>query len=141
MLVAIAYALRKSSTVQFHRTGKALSPWLVLPATLLLGFPWYILLVLVFVPRPVALWIPILASVAWGVMTIAVVRRWASAPGWGEMQQWAISLGVLLVIMIAGFLGSNYWPKMDIVFKAVINGLAVAGMIVLARRIQRRAPA
>jgi hypothetical protein len=40
--------------------------------------------------------------------------------------------------MTAGFLGSSLWLKMDVVFKTVLNLLAVGGMIVLARRIRRR---
>jgi len=143
VLVLISYALRGPRGVGTAASNKALSPWLVLPATLLLGFPWYLLLVLVFVPRPhpLALWIPVTASVAWAVMTVVLVRRWAGADNWGEMHQWALSFGVLLVCMTAGFLGSSLWPKMDLIFKLVLNVLAVAGMVALARRISQRAAA
>jgi len=138
-LVSVGYALRGSRGTTAARD--ALSPWLVLPFTLLLGFPWYALMGLVFVPNPpaVPLWIPVTASIGWGVMTIFLVRRWASASGWGEMQEWALSFGVLLVLMTAGFLGSSLWIKMDLIFKALLNAIAFAGMIVLARRIARRA--
>ena len=40
--------------------------------------------------------------------------------------------------MTAGFLGSSLWLKMDIIFKAVLNVLAVAGMLALVRRIRQR---
>jgi hypothetical protein len=43
--------------------------------------------------------------------------------------------------MTAGFLGSSVWPKMDIIFKLVLNILAVAGMLALACRIQQRSAA
>lgn len=136
-LALISYALRGPCSAG-TASHKALSPWLVLPATLVLGFPWYILMVLVFVPRPLALWIPVTGTIAWAAMTVALLRRWASATGWGEMQEWALSFGVLLVCMTAGFLGSNLWPRMDVIFKLVLNLLAVAGMIVLAGQVRRR---
>ena len=140
VLVLISYALREPSEV---RTAGTLSPWLVLPATLLLGCPWYILMVLVFVPlsHPPAMWIPVTATIGWSAVTIFLLRRWAVAANWGEMHEWALSFGVLLVIMTAGFLGSSVWPKMDIIFKLVLNILAVAGMLALARRIQQRSAA
>jgi hypothetical protein len=43
--------------------------------------------------------------------------------------------------MTAGFLGSSLWPKMDVIFKLVMNLLAVAGMVALALRIRPRAAA
>jgi hypothetical protein len=57
------------------------------------------------------------------------------------MHEWALSFGALLVCMTAGFLGSSLWLKMDVIFKLVLNVLAVAGMVELARRIRRRATA
>jgi hypothetical protein len=141
VLALISYALRGPRGVGSAASYQALSPWLVLPATLLLGFPWYILMVLVFVPRPLALWIPVTATIAWAAMTVLLLRRWAAAAGWGEMHEWALSFGALLVCMTAGFLGSSLWLKMDVIFKLVLNVLAVAGMVELARRIRRRATA
>jgi hypothetical protein len=140
VLVLAGYVLRRSR-VGATPLHKAPSPWVVLPASLLLGFPWYLLMILIFVPlpKPPALWIPVTATLGWAAMTVVLLRRWASASGWGEMQEWALSFGVLLVCMTAGFLGSNLWPKTDIMFKLVLNLLAVAGMIVLARRIRQRA--
>ena len=110
-----------------------------MPATLLLGFPWYLLTGLVFVPlpHPPALWIPVTVSVAMAAFTIFLLRRWAKAANWGEMHEWALSFGVLLVCMSAGFLGSSLWLKMDVIFKAVLNILVVAGMLALARRIRQ----
>ncbi len=140
VLALISYALSGPGKMSAPGSQEAVSPWLVLPATLLLGFPWYLLMVLVFAPlrHPPALWIPVTASIAWAAITIFLLRRWAAAAGWGEMHEWALSFGVLLVCMTAGFLGSSLWLKMDIIFKAVLNALAVLGMLALARRIRQR---
>jgi len=143
VLALISYAWRGTRDQGRGPSGKVVSPWLVLPATLVMGFPWYILMVLIFAPRPQppALWIPVSATIAWAAMTVVLLRRWASASGWGEMQEWALSFGVLLVCMSAGFLGSSFWLKMDIIFKVVLNVIAVVGMVALARRVRRRAKA
>lgn len=143
MLVFISYALRHSGKAPAATTQESPSPWFVLLATLVLGFPWYLLMALVFVPGPhsLALWIPITAAIAWAAMTISLLRRCAGEAGWGEMHEWALSFGVLLVCMTAGFLGSSLWPRMDLIFKVVLNLLTVIGMIALAVRIRGRAVA
>jgi len=138
ILAAISYRLRGPAKVGAAPYHRAPSPWLVLPVTLLLGFPWYILMVLLFAPLRPALWIPIAAALVWAVITILLLRYWAAASGWGELHEWALSFGVLLVSMTAGFLGSNVWPMTDLIFKLVLNVLAVAGMLMLARRIKKR---
>lgn len=140
-LVATSYMLRRPDSLKAART--ALSPWVILPLTLILGFPWYALMALVFVPNltSVALWIPIVATIAWAVMSYVLVRFWTSAAGWSEMHDWSLSLGVLLVCMAAGFLGSSLWLKMDIIFKAALNVLAVVGMVLLYSQIRGRTAA
>lgn len=142
-LVLISYVLSKRSDSVAVATRKAHSPWMVLFTTLVLGFPWYLLMALVFAPqsRPLPLWIPVAATIAWAVLTIFLLRRWASASGWREIHEWALSFGVLLVVMIAGYLGSSLWLKMDVIFKAVLNVLALAGMLLLAVRIRQRVTA
>ena len=143
VLGLLSYVLSKRCEARGDASRRAVSPWIVLFATLVLGFPWYLLMALIFAPQqhPLALWIPVTASVGWALLTIFLVRRWASASGWGEMHQWALSCGVLLVVMIAGFLGSSLWLKMDVIFKAALNVLAFAAMVLLAVRIRRRAMA
>jgi len=46
-LALIAYTLRESRDGKDSASHKAISPWIVLLSTLLLGFPWYILMSLV----------------------------------------------------------------------------------------------
>jgi hypothetical protein len=40
--------------------------------------------------------------------------------------------------MAGGFLGSSWWPRVDIVGKAILNVLAVIGFILLAQKIGQR---
>ena len=48
------------------------------------------------------------------------------------MHRWAVVLGATLVCMLLGFSGSSSWPRADIVFKAILNVIAVAGFVLLA---------
>ena len=116
-------------------------PWVVVLATLMLGFPWYGLMALVFGgPRELPLWIPMVAASLWGLAAFVLIGRWTTATGWRDIHRWALSFGGLLVCMIAGFLGAAGWSRMDTIAKAVMNLVAVACMAVLARHIVHRSP-
>ena len=116
-------------------------PWAVVLAALILGFPWYGLMTLVFGgPRDLPLWIPMLAASLWGLGAFQLIGRWTTATGWRDIHRWALTFGGLLVCMIAGFLGAGGWSRMDTIAKAVMNLVAVACMVALARRIAQRSP-
>jgi hypothetical protein len=106
---------------------------------LILGFPWYGLMAMVFGgQRTLPLWIPMAAASVWAVATWLVIGRWTTASGWQDMHRWALGFGALLVCMLAGFLGASSWTRTDTIAKAVMNVAAVACMVVLAIRIGRR---
>ena len=114
-------------------------PWLAALAALLLGFPWYGLMAVVFGGRTsLPLWIPMLTASAWGVAAWLLIGRWTTTSACRDMHRWALAFGALLVCMLAGFLGAANWSRMDTIAKAVMNLVAVACMIVLAMRIARR---
>lgn len=137
LLAGWAYAVRRSGPVPAAR--RALPPWVVALAALLLGFPWYFLMVVVFAPGlTLALWIPMVLACVWGALGFGVVRWLSSGAGWEDRHRWALSLGALLVCMIAGFLGAGSWSRLDTIAKAVMNVIAVAFMLVLRARIARR---
>ena len=128
------YAVRASTTVP--------SPWIAGIVTLLFGFPWYALMALIFGPRrDLPLWIPVLAAAFWACLAYVVAHWFTSSPVWSDLHRWSAVSCATLVCMIAGFLGSSAWSLTDIVAKAILNVLAVAGFIWLALKISRRAPA
>jgi len=64
-----------------------------------------------------------------------------AAAGWQERHSWSLAFAALIVCMVAGFLGAGAWSRLDTVAKAVMNVVAIAGMIALRGRIARRVPA
>jgi len=135
-LVFLGYWLRTLRAEPASRRAPRVSR--IVLTTMALIFPWYILMALLFIPRPIPTWSPVVAGVAWAALAIFVIRRWSSASGWQDMHRWALSFGALLSMMAAGFLGSSLWPRMDVIAKVILNIIAVAGMIGLARSIRRR---
>jgi len=135
-LVFVGYWLRMLRTEPTSRRAPQL--WRAVLTTMALVFPWYALMALLFVPRPVSPWPPLIAGLAWAALAIFLIRRWSSAAGWDDMHRWALSFGALVSQMSAGFLGSSLWPRMDVIGKVILNVIAVAGMIALARAIRQR---
>jgi hypothetical protein len=134
--VFIGYWLRTLRAEPTSRRAPQL--WRIVLTTMALIFPWYILMALLFIPRAVPTWSPLITGLAWAALAIFVIRRWSSASGWRDMHRWALSFGALLSSMTAGFLGSGLWPRMDVLGKVILNVIALAGMIALARSIRRR---
>jgi hypothetical protein len=139
LLAAIAYAVRTTAARGVSASRNAASPWLVGLGTLALGFVWYGLIVLVFAPQPnLSLWIPMAGGVAWAGLAFFVVKRWVTSAGWGDMHRWSLVSSVILVCMVAGFLGSGTWSRMDVIGKIALNVIAVALLLLLGRIILGR---
>jgi hypothetical protein len=139
--IAAAYGARNvgKADASAARKGSAVAPWAIFLVSLVFFVPWYALMALIFGPtRSLAVWIPLAAGTAWALLAFAVLRTLAAAPGWRDMHRWALCFGVTLVCMAGGFLGSSWWPRVDIVGKAILNVLAVIGFILLAQKIGQR---
>ncbi len=135
-----AYTLRRQRPAP-PAAARPPHPATVMATAVVLGLPWYALITLVFVPTPsVPFWLWMAAGIAWAVGAYRLLVRWAHAAGWGAMHDWALAFGALLVNMGGGFLGSSYWPPMDLYAKIAFNVVAVFCMLMLARRIRRRPP-
>lgn len=134
--VFVAYRLRTLRVEPASRRAPGI--WRVALTTVGLVLPWYVLMALMFIPKPVPAGPALIAGLAWAGLAIFLIRRWSSASGWQDMHRWALSFGALFSMMAAGFLGSSLWPRMDVIGKMILNIIAVIGMIVLARSIQRR---
>jgi len=136
LLAVMAHAMRTTAALGVSASRKAASPWLVGLGTLALGFVWYGLIVLVFAPQPnLPLWIPMAGGVAWAGLAFFVVKRWVTSTGWGDLHRWSLVSNAILVCMVAGFLGSSTWSRMDVIAKLVLNVIAVVLLLLLGRSI------
>ena len=103
------------------------------------AFPWWILVVLIFVPRPsLPVWVPLVAALIWASAACLVISRWSAAPSWNDGHRWALSFGALVICMLMGFLGSSLWPAIDLVAKIVLNLIATVWMMSLGLVVWRR---
>lgn len=138
-IVALVFVANRLRTLRVEPTfRRAPGTWRVGFTTVGLVLPWYVLMVLMFIPKPVPAWPALIAGLAWAGLAIFVIRRWSSSSGWQDIHRWALSFGALFTSMTAGFLGSSLWPRMDVIGKLILNILAVVGMILLGRAIRHR---
>lgn len=139
LLAVLAYTVRKTATRAANASEKPPSPWLVIVGTLVLAFAWYGLIVLVFVPQPsLPLWIPMVGGIAWAALAFFAVNRWVTSAGWGDLHRWGLVSSAILVCMVAGFMGSNTWSRIDLIAKVVLNVIAVVLLLLLAKSILSR---
>ena len=139
LLFVMSYAVRKTAALGASASRKAPSLWLVGLGTLGLGFAWYGLIVLVFAPQPsLPLWIPMAGGIAWSGLAFFVVKRWVESAGWGDMHRWSLVSSAIVVCMVAGFLGSSTWSRMDVIGKVTFNVIAVALLLLLGKNILSR---
>jgi hypothetical protein len=137
LLVIASHAARGLGRASSARTPPA--PWAVVLIALVLGFPWYGLMVVVFGGRmDLPLWIPMVSASVWGIGVFLLIGRWTTTSRWQDLHRWALSFGGLLVCMLAGFLGAVAWSRTDTIAKAVMNVIAVGCMLYLRRRIVQR---
>jgi hypothetical protein len=139
LLAVMSYAVRTTAAQGGSASRKAPSLWLVGLGTLALAFAWYGLIVLVFAPQPsLPLWIPMAGGIAWAGWAFFVVKRWVTSAGWGDMHRWSLVSSAILVCMVAGFLGSSAWSRMDVIGKVALNVIAVALLLLLGKGILSR---
>ena len=120
-------------------TRSALPAWSMAAAAMLLGFPWYGLMELIFGERSSQpFWVSMALGLAWGGFAYLLIRYWSVARGWSDLHRWGLTFGAVLVCMIAEFPGSSTWAREDLVGKWVLDGLAVILFALLARRIWKR---
>ena len=141
LLALVAYSVRRSAEALPVASRRVPPAWIVALAGLALGFPWYLLMALVFSPpfRPnLSFWVPMAGGIAWAVLACLVIRYWSSSPQWQDRHRWALTFAATLVCMGGGFLGSSAWPRLDLIGKCVLDLIAVLGMLLLLHRIQQR---
>jgi hypothetical protein len=139
LLVMVGYAVRGRSERSAGAASSAPSPWIVGVTAAVLAVPWWILIVLIFVPQPsLPIWIPLASAPIWAAAAYVIITRWSAASSWSDRHRWVLAFSAVSICMLMGYLGSSLWPVIDLAFKIVVNVIAVAWMISLGRRVWRR---
>ncbi len=140
MLVVSGLNAQSSSGPVRSASGAAPRPWLVGIAALVVGLAWFVLLFLAYGAAPtLPVGVPLLAGVGLAGVAILMANRWIHRPGWRDLHSLALASGALLASMSAGFLvlkGGGASP-IDFVGKALLNGIAILGLIHLGMKFQR----
>jgi hypothetical protein len=137
-LAVSAYLLRTHGTRTYPQ--RPVPPaWAAALVAILLTTPWYLLLVLNFgVPSRWPVWVPMIAGCVWAGLTWTLIRYWTSSDRWTDLHRLALCFGATTVSMACGFLGSNTWPRKDIIAKVVLNLAAIVIFLVSANRLKSR---
>ncbi|MFO0888748.1 MAG: hypothetical protein U0790_06325 [Isosphaeraceae bacterium] len=129
-----------SSVPERSASGAAPRPWLVGIAALAVGHAWFVLLFLAYGAAPaLPVGVPLLAGVGLAGVAILTVNRWVHRSGWRDLHSLALASGALLASMSAGFLvlKGGGASSVDFVGKALLNGIAILGLVHLGLRFQR----
>jgi hypothetical protein len=141
LLVAAAYALRRTGLSHRNISISAINPWLPGLAALVIGSAWFQLISLVFNRTLVPVWIPLAAGCVGAVLACLLVLHWSTHRAWEDKQRWSIAFGATLACMWVEYLSTVGWTRSDLVFKTILDVLAVAGFLALGRKVWQRTPA
>lgn len=139
----VVAALAPSRLQRARRSAPARKPPLLLMSGA--GLVWavllYALVLLAFGIAPAfPSWIAIVAGLVLAAAPLYLVPRWASHPAWESRDDFALILGTMLGSMMISFVGFIGAARADLLFKIIMDALAVAGMILLGIRIRAQQP-
>ncbi|MGA7343013.1 MAG: hypothetical protein WBE72_10970 [Terracidiphilus sp.] len=133
-----AYWLRGAGEEARKHAGGGVSPWLAGTAAFAMTVGWFQLIGLVFTPVRYPVWMPLTAGCAWAALAFVLFLRWSTRHQWGDAQRWSAAFGAVMACMSVGYLSTAGWSRADLTFKAIVNALAAAGLLVLARKVWQR---
>ena len=138
LLICAAYGLRSFGLTGSDDSRAAVNPWVPGIAAFVLGVGWYQLIGLVFTPIHHPVWMPITAGCAGALLTFALFLRLSAGRPWGDRPRWAAAFGAIMACMSVGYVSTAGWSRTDLEAKAILNVLAFAGLLLLARKVWQR---
>jgi len=139
LLILLAYLLRETGHSGVVSSRRPAHPWIIGIAAFVFCAPWWVLMSLVFVPRPgLPVWIPMASGIGWALMAFTTIRFLSAAQGWNDTHRWTLSFGATLLSMSSAYISTAGWLQIDLMGKAILNVLAVIGFLLLARNVWRR---
>ncbi len=142
VLIGMAWVLRGFGHCGQSDSRQPAKPWLIGLVVCFLGAAWFELIGLIFAPHQAfAVWISLTTGLTWAILSFALVRYWSGAEGWRDIHRFALSFGAVFGCMAISDVSAAGWTRMDLIAKFIFQFLAVAGFLLLARRVWRRATA
>jgi len=141
LLGYVAYALRGvggEMAAGNRAVRSSVIPWTAGIAAFAIGCAWFKLIAMLFTPVHSPAWLPMTMGFAGALCTYALFRA-LSSRSWSGMERWAASFGAVMACMSVGYLSTAGWKHADLVFKAVVNGLALIALLALGAVVHRRA--
>lgn len=139
ILIGLGYMFRGCGHAASNGSIRPASPWIGGIAAFLLGFVWWVPMMLIFNPKPFTRApIAMASSLAGGLAAFLFFARLSRNSGWSDTHRWAVSFGATMACMAPSYISTAGWTRPDLVFKIIINLLAVVGLLLLARRVQMR---
>jgi hypothetical protein len=140
VLIALAYLVRGFGQPSPADPRRTVPPWLAALTALVMGSAWYQLISQNFTPRPVQpFWIAIVAGIAWAAVAFLLFVWWSSRPAWSQVHRFAAAFGATVACSAPPYYNAASWPKIDLVGKIIFDTLALAGFILLAKKVFARA--
>jgi hypothetical protein len=138
-LILMGWLLRGSEHISKSDSRKSAHPWLIGIVVFVFAAGWFELIGLMFAPNPgFDAWVPLTAGIIWAFLAFAVVRYWSGSSGWDVWHDFAVSFGGVLGCMAMSDVSAAGWTRVDLIAKFAFQSLAVAGFVLLARKMGRR---
>jgi hypothetical protein len=136
ILIVAAYLVRRLGLPSTDDRRRTASAWLAGLVAFVMGAAWFNLIGQYFSPNPVRpFWIAIWTGIAWALIAYALFFRWSSRPAWRQAHRFASALGATLACMAAPYMTIASWPKLDIIGLVIFDVVAVAGWLILAKKV------
>jgi hypothetical protein len=137
LLVLSALRFRNVPKKVDSRFGAAINPWLAGLSAAVDSFVFLLLFPVAYGVWPgLPVWVTLVGGIAWVGVSLLVIRRWASSAGWNDVQWLTLCFGSVVTLMLAGYWGSSYWPRVDLIGKIVLNIVAAWLLIRLLQRVK-----
>lgn len=138
-LIAGAYFARGFGLRSTHNQPGKIPAWVAGVVAFVMGAAWFALITQLFIPKPFQpSWLAILIGVVWAIVAFTLFIRWSSRSASSEIHGFAVAFGATLACMAVPYLSITTWPRIDIIGKVIFDVLALAGFLVLGRKVFAR---
>jgi len=122
-----------------RRRRRALRPWLMGLAAFWLALPWFGLTIVAYAAPPMSPLITIAAGISWAAGATLVVGHWTTGSDFGDRHRLALIIGALTASWLEGFIIVSSAGAVDAIGKLLLDLLAIALFVLLAREVKTRA--